>query len=381
LIRLGISKNDLLVLEKEIDPGGLCKSQIVDGAPLDTGGGHFLDVKNQIALKFLNEFMPDDEWNHFHRVSKINHPEGVIDYPIESNLWQLPTKIQRQYIQSIAIAGATTGSEAPKSFRDWIKWKLGDKIANDYMIPYNEKIWSINLEDLGTYWLHKLPNVSLDETILSCSKKIPLGKLPAHQEFLYPKHYGYGEVWRRMGEALNSSLITDFQIKNIDIDAMTVNNNIKAEKIITTIPWNFWPEYSNLPEIIKIHIAELKKAEIDVQYYPENISSNAHWIYDPDKNTSYHRQLLRPNFYIGAKGHWTETNSKRSSKNEPKKNFFHNEYAYPINTINKPKSIDLILNWFHGKGIIGLGRWGKWEHINSDIAVSNAINLANTLVQ
>ena len=43
---------------------------------------------------------------------------------------------------------------------DWIYWKLGDKIADDYMIPYNQKIFNKELNELGTYWLEKLPNVS-----------------------------------------------------------------------------------------------------------------------------------------------------------------------------------------------------------------------------
>ena len=37
-----LGENSFLVLEKEKQAGGLCRSKIVDGAPFDIGGGHFL---------------------------------------------------------------------------------------------------------------------------------------------------------------------------------------------------------------------------------------------------------------------------------------------------------------------------------------------------
>ena len=37
-------ETSFLVLEKETQAGGLCRSVNVDGSPFDIGGGHFLDV-------------------------------------------------------------------------------------------------------------------------------------------------------------------------------------------------------------------------------------------------------------------------------------------------------------------------------------------------
>ena len=52
------------------------------------------------------------------------------------------------------------------------------------------------------------------------------------------------------------------------------------------------------------------------------------------------------------------------------------EFAYPVNTVVKPQAIKTILDWARGHGIVGLGRWGTWEHINSDVAVDLALTLA-----
>lgn len=37
-------EEDFIILEKEKNAGGLCRSVEVDGSALDIGGGHFLDL-------------------------------------------------------------------------------------------------------------------------------------------------------------------------------------------------------------------------------------------------------------------------------------------------------------------------------------------------
>lgn len=53
------------------------------------------------------------------------------------------------------------------------------------MRPYNLKIWSMDLNSLGTYWLNKLPDVAFRQTVLSCLTREPVGSLACHVAFLY----------------------------------------------------------------------------------------------------------------------------------------------------------------------------------------------------
>jgi len=378
LLDSGYTLDDILVVEKQSIAGGLCRSESVDGAPLDIGGGHFLDLKNKSVLDFVFRFMPRDEWDLYDRVSKIRIREIEVDHPLEANLWQFPSEVQVDYLESIAQAGCVRGEMMPESFAEWIKWKLGDRISQEYMLPYNRKIWSMDPDQLGTYWLYKLPNVSFRDTLLSCLEGKPMGALPAHGTFLYPKNFGYGEIWRRMGEALGDSLVTDCSVESINLETCTVNGHWRADKIISTIPWTLWPKYCCIPDDIKEEIATLKNASIDIDYYPETLQSKSHWTYEPDERISYHRLLLRSNFASGARGYWTETNTNRSLKTNGVR--FHNEYAYPINTLGKPEAVEKILAWARNNGIIGLGRWGEWEHMNSDVAVSRALEMAKAII-
>lgn len=374
-----LGEESFLVLEKEAQAGGLCRSTDVDGSPLDIGGGHFLSDERHDVLKLLFRFMPREEWQKYLRISRIKLHGKEVDYPLEANLWQLPVNDQVDFLESIAKAGCLCEQPLPDSFPQWIFWKLGARIAEDYMLPYNRKIWSIDLEELGTYWLHKLPDVSFRETLFSSLERKPRGSIPAHGVFLYPKQHGYGEVWRRMGTALGDKLLLNTQVNSIHVGDKVVNKQFHAETIINTIPWFEWTAKSDLPKVLMQQLNKLRYSSVDVDYISENLATDAHWIYEPDEKIAYHRILCRYNFCTNSRGYWTETNSRRSAQACGWRH--HNKYAYPLNTLEKPAVIAEVLRWGQENGILGLGRWGVWEHMNSDVAVEEGIGLATRLVQ
>ena len=377
---------DFLVLEKEDIAGGLCRSVDVDGSPFDIGGGHYLDVRRSHVNEFLFKFMPEEEWDKYDRDSRIVVNGNTVNHPIEANIWQMKIEDQVEYLKSIAVAGCNLGTEMPTSFVDWIYWKLGSKIAEDYMIPYNQKMFNKELNQLGTYWLEKLPNVSFEETLLSCLTKKAYGTQPGHAQFYYPKKYGYGELWLRMADSIKYNIEYGKAVKGIDFNSKTVTtydgSKYQADIIITTIPWMEFDEIEGMPEKIKASIKELKYSSIQTEYYAENLDTQCQWIYFPDPSLSYHRILVRHNFCPNSKGYWTETNSERIDMEEPNNNFkYMNKYAYPLNTIGKPEIMDKLLKWSMDHGVIGLGRWGEHQHYNSDVTVDLALNLAEKITE
>lgn len=372
-------EQDFIVLEKEKEAGGLCRSVDVEGKPLDIGGGHFIDANNLKVLDFLFDVMPEEEWNLFARNSQISLYGRAINSPIEANIWQLPIEEQVLYLKSIAIAGCNLGTAMPEKFVDWIYWKLGRKIAEDYMIPYNQKMFGEDLNILGTYWLQKLPNVSFEETLLSCLEKRAYGKQPGHARFYYPKHYGSGEVWKRLAAKIKGHILYGIEINELDAQKRIVNNQFQADCIINTIPWMEFKQITGIGEEQKENIQELRYTSIAVEYVNEGLASDAHWIYCPEQSLAYHRILLRENFCPQSKGYWTETNLTRLEPTDRPYRYI-NKYAYPLNTIGKPEKIKSILRSFEACNIFGLGRWGEWEHYNSDVVVERAICLADKLM-
>ena len=375
-------ETDFLVLEKEAEAGGLCRSREVDNSPLDIGGGHFLDVKNPEVLDFVFPFMPMEEWDSYTRDSRIEINGSIINNPIEANIWQMSLSDQVEYLKAIAVAGCNLNEEMPEKFIDWIYWKLGKKIAEDYMIPYNQKMFGEDLNTLGTYWLDKLPNVSFEETLISCLERKAYGTQPGHAQFYYPKKYGSGELWLRMARALGDKIKYGIDVKEIDFDKKIVNGEYRAKIIINTIPWKTFESCTGLPEALAGNIEALKYSSVVIEYHQEKLPMPAHWIYYPNPELSYHRILVRHNFCPNSAGYWTETNLTRfQAEGKNADSYFVNEYAYPLNTVGKPEKMAALLKWAQTKEVYGLGRWGEWQHYNSDVVVSLAIRLADRLMQ
>ena len=369
----------------EMKTGGLCRSIYMDDGPLDIGGGHFLDVRNQKVNDFLFNYMPEEEWNKFKRNSLIKIKNSLISHPIEGNIWQFDLNTQVEYLKSIAVAGCNIEKEKPTKFIDWIYWKLGERIAGDYMIPYNKKMFGEELNNLGTYWLEKLPNVSFEETLLSCIQKKLMENNQDMRNFFYPKKYGYGELWLRMGECIKKNILYNKEIRKIDLDSHIVttadNCEYYGDIIITTIPWTEFETIDGLPKNIASNIDELKYSSIQIEYINKNLDTDAHWIYIPDEEVAYHRILVRHNFCPNSAGYWTETNSDRIGKKQerPEEYNFLNKYAYPLNTIDKPDIMTSLLSFCQKKKVFGLGRWGEHQHYNSDVTVEKALKLAEVL--
>lgn len=372
-------EDSFLVLEKESEAGGLCRSKDVDGSPLDIGGGHFLDVRDPEATDFVFSFLPEEEWDRFDRISRIDLGAYQIDYPFESNIWQLPEEEQVKHLVAISKAGCNTGQQKPVSFSEWIPWKLGEKIAADYMLPYNRKMWCMDLDSIGTYWLEKLPDVSFENTLLSCIRHSSIYEsLPGHASFYYPKKYGYGKVWLEMADAVRDNMVYGTKASELDLDERTVNGHYKGEYIINTAPWTDFDEIRGAGAEFKDALSKLKHTSVVIKYFDETVDTDSHWTYFPDENREYHRILYRANFCAGSKGYWTETNLKRSDLKDGHE-YFVNDHAYPVNTVDKREAIALILEEAERKCVIGLGRWGQWEHFNSDVTVKKAMQLAKKI--
>ena len=378
-----MGETSFFVLEKEKEAGGLCRSTQVDGSPFDIGGGHFLDVRRPKVNEFLFQFMPEEEWEKFDRDSRIAVNGDVISHPIEANIWQMKLENQVEYLKSIAVAGCNLKEEMPQEFVSWIYWKLGDKIAENYMIPYNQKMFGEDLNQLGTYWLEKLPNVSFEETLLSCLTKKAYGEQPGHAQFFYPKKYGYGELWLRMAEEIKGQIKYDASVHAIDFDTNTVTTKegetYSADVIISTIPWMEFAKITGMPQELKEKIGHLKYSSVQTAYFPDNLDTEAQWVYYPDPELSYHRILVRHNFCNGSKGYWTECTSTRVDETTESTFQYMNQYAYPLNTIGKPEIMKELLEWAKTRRVYGIGRWGEHQHYNSDLVVELALKMAEEL--
>jgi protoporphyrinogen oxidase len=372
---------EFIILEKDNIPGGICRTIEFNGHYLDIGGGHFLCSKYKEVYDFIFEHIPKNNFNKYARVSKINIEGNIIDYPVEANINQLPFDIFFEYLKSIFLSGKNMGIEEPKKYIDWIKWKLGEKIANNYMIPYNQKIWGKLFSDMDIEWLYKIPNINLKDLVNNFMNPFNNENFyPSHYYFYYPKEGGFQMIFDSIFKKVKTKLRNNYKITSIENkkNKWIINNEIESDIIINTAPWKSFKGILK-DEVFIQNIDTLKHNSIMVSLYEENYIHNYHWLYEPDLSKNYHRRFFIKNFSQSSKynGIYDETNIDRFKDNEKYIYNHYNEVAYPIPVTGE--KIKEIINFYNSKKFYGLGRWGQWQYFNSDVCIFECFKLMNII--
>ncbi|WP_022759216.1 protoporphyrinogen/coproporphyrinogen oxidase [Butyrivibrio fibrisolvens] len=381
--------DNVLVLEKEDVPGGLCRTVNESGHILDIGGGHFFNTKHDKVFEYVFKYLPEKEFNYYTRVSKVELGESTIDYPVESNIWQLPMDEQIKYIISIVRNGEAAGDLPPHNYEQWIRWKLGDKICDEYMIPYNVKLWGVAPEEMDIDWLHKIPRVDVSEILKYClEKKQDKNKFPAHIQFYYPKQGGFQRIYDALAHDELLFVKRGNAVKKLEYKdgRWIVNDRYSAKCVINTTPWCDLYEALGKPEELKKDFSLIKYNRIVVSLYERKYDCDWHWRYVPDMEKAYHREFYIHNFAADSKpdGMYYETNVKRFNSNDKYTGDmalaqYETDAAYPIPVIGHADAISNILKFYEQKGLFGIGRWGQHEYQNADVSMHEAMKFVESL--
>ena len=382
----------VLTLEAENEAGGLCRTIYVDGHACDIGG-HFFQTKFPDVEEFVFSCFPREKMYKIDpRISKISIEGTDIDYPLESNLWQFPVDKQIEYLISVIRNGEALGKPEPKNYEEWIRWKLGDKICDGYLIPYNIKLWGIEPVEMDVDWLYKIPRIEVTDVLrYSLERKQDVEKYPCHNRPYYPTSGGYGRVMESIAKDENPLIKFNTYVNKLRFDenedSWIVNEAFKAKNVITTIPWPVLYEAMERPNVIKEQMTKIKYNKVVVSLFEtDDNPTNYHWRYRPEMTQQHHRELYISNFVKDNKnyGVFTETNSDRF---DPERLTFNGRNlfnyttpaAYPLPLIGRTKAIDEILAYFKSKRLFGIGRWGEHQHHNHDVCMKHALDFVRAL--
>lgn len=382
----------VLTLESENEAGGLCRTFYVDGHACDIGG-HFFQTKFPDVEEFVFSCFPREKMYKIDpRISKISIEGMDIDYPLESNLWQFPVDKQIEYLISVIRNGEALGKPEPKNYEEWIRWKLGDKICDGYLIPYNIKLWGIEPAEMDVDWLYKIPRIEVADVLrYSLERKQDVEKYPCHNRPYYPTSGGYGRVMEAIAKDENPFIKFNTYVNKLRFDengdSWIINEAFKAKNVITTIPWPVLYEALGRPDVIKEQMTKIKYNKVVVSLFEtDDNPTNYHWRYRPEMTQQHHRELYISNFVKDNKnyGVFTETNSERFDPERltfKGRNLFNytTPAAYPLPLIGRTKAINEILAYFKSKRLFGIGRWGEHQHHNHDVCMKHALDFVEDL--
>ena len=131
------TSNDYLVIEKEPEIGGYCRTILQDGFIWDYSG-HFFHFRNKDIERFVMDKMHKDrDIITLKKMTQIRYKNKHIDYPFQKNIHQLDKAEFIDCLYDLFVNEYREGT----TFKSMLYAKFGKSIAEIFLIPYNEKLY------------------------------------------------------------------------------------------------------------------------------------------------------------------------------------------------------------------------------------------------
>ena len=253
--------SDYLVLEKDSIPGGYCKTTIRGDYTWDYSG-HFFHFNNPEIKNYILENM-ESEMLQVTKITDIDYKRNIIDFPFQFNIDQLPEKEYKECLEDLNNLGETDLS----TFKSFVRSTLGKGICDKFIIPYNEKLYACDLDEL-----------EYD----SMGRFFPKSKSKSYNNtFIYPKDGSY-EYIKSVFKRLNSNkILLNTELINLDLEnkiAKTNKGDIKFDQLISTLPFN---KINPNPKLSANKVAVFNLG------FDKGTPIKTHWRYFPGQEVFY----------------------------------------------------------------------------------------------
>ena len=216
-----LSHSDYLILEKDSIPGGYCKTTIRGDYTWDYSG-HFFHFNNPEIKDYVLENM-ESEMLQVTKITDIDYKGNIIDFPFQFNIDQLPEEEYKECLADLDNLGETDLS----TFKSFVRSTLGKGICDKFIIPYNEKLYACDLDEL-----------EYD----SMGRFFPKSKSKSYNDtFIYPKGGSYEYIKSVLKRLDSNKILLNTELLELDLEnkiAKTNKGDIKFEQLISTLPFN-----------------------------------------------------------------------------------------------------------------------------------------------
>lgn len=405
-------KIDYLVLEKELQVGGLCRSVNLKGFTFDYSG-HYLHFSDCETEKFVKKLLKNNILK-VKRNSKIytKYSEELIPFPFQANIKFLPEEIRLKCIKEL-LEVYLRNIKSKKNFYEWLINNFGRTITEIFFCPYNSKLWQINLRKVSITWVDKfVPVPKIDDIILGLLKSQDK-EYGYNIFFYYPKHNGIQSLIDAIVSYIDKNkIITEVKLLKIDYIKKEVYfskknklEKIKYDKLISTIPIFELLKISNIPANIRLLYKGLKYSGVlcyNIATKKLNINK-VHWIYYPDKEIIFNRLGIYSNVnknLVPSEKYdsiYVEVPIKMNTKydelkiynrvvcdllkvkllNSPNQIIFYKLLEIPVGYViydrYRDVNLPIIHRFLNKNNIYSIGRYGEWKYSYMSENIKDAI--------
>jgi len=277
----------VLVVERDHEPGGYCKTIVKDGFVWDYSG-HFFHFKHSEIEAWLRERMPGQDVRTVVKRSFIRYAGRDIDFPFQKNIHQLP---HDEFIACL-YDFVFRDERAPRgSFLQMVHARFGASIAEKFLVPYNEKLYATDLDALDEDAMGRFfPHADLKDIVRNMRHPDPSSY---NATFTYPRGGAIEYVrafLRELDASPRASLSLGEQLVDIDLKkrvATTTKRTIGYGALVTSAP---------LPSVLEAahveHAREVftwNKVLVFNLGFDDKGPRDVHWTYFPDRARRFYR--------------------------------------------------------------------------------------------
>lgn len=365
---------------------------------------HLARTSSPSKLPYFNQ--TDDDWHLIDRIAKCYQKGALIDAPFQYNIDQLS---REDFLRAKADFEEANSKNIPgKTLSEYFKNQFGDFIANEFLIPYNEKLFGMDLK-----------NLSLDsiKRFFPPAKREMFSQQKAttyNTHFWYPKNDGIDLLIKGISA---NGLICDYNsiIEKVDLDRKTIytrNFIYEYDSLISSIPLPLFCAKSDSPNLQELgkNLSATSTLSINlvVKGVPPKQIENVHWVYIADPKIVFYRMGIYSQFNSNmAKDQYYSLylevgESQFKSMNNIKSiTDLCIQHAAELGWVN-PKDISQIIshtiapayvNFDHNhkvnvtkimeycdsRNIQLVGRYGRWDYISMEDGIYSGIDAAQKI--
>lgn len=226
------TKNDFLIIEKEKEVGGYCRTIKRNGFVWDYSG-HFFHFQNPEIEKYVCKNIDPRLLLRVQKHTQIYYKGKYVDFPFQKNIHQLEKEelVDCLYDLFIPYKGEVA------SFKEMVYANLGKSIAEKFLVPYNEKLYACDLDTLDMNAMGRFfPKANKEDIILNFKSH---DNSSYNSHFTYPKTGAIEYVNSLLHNIDDKKISVEEELLHIDTEkkvAITNLREIHYERLISTIP-------------------------------------------------------------------------------------------------------------------------------------------------
>ena len=277
--------NDYLIVEKDNEIGGYCKT-IYSGDYVWDYSGHFFHFQRPEIKDYVMSRLDEKNILKVRKYTQIYYKSIYVDYPFQMNIHQLN---KDEFIDCLYDLFTIDDSTEVTSFKKMLFAKFGKSIAEKFLIPYNEKLYATDLDKLDVDAMGRFFPYADKEQIVRNFKNST--NQSYNSFFLYPRKGVIKIVESVASHVDKSKILLGEKLLSVDMKnkkAVTDKRTIEYDNLISTMPFPVLMDKCGV-EYDKDVYSWNKVLVFNLGFDKKGPEKQNNWIYFPDRELVFYR--------------------------------------------------------------------------------------------